>query len=151
MLEAIELMHRAVLDVRGRKALPRVILLFDLDDSIAGTVRRRDLMWGMEPQFMLSQPVQSRMKFFDVQIDPHLSELGPDKWAKGARERVHRRPVSDVMCPIERTINFDEHIMTAVYEMVHNDLIILPVLQKGKVVGIIRTVDVFHELTELVI
>ena len=150
MLEAIEMMHRAELVVRGRKSLPRSILLFDLDGSISGAVHRRDLMRGMEPRFLTGQSLQQRIKLFDIQVDPHLSELWPDRWVKGFREQVHR-PVTDVMRPIERTIDFDELIMAAVYEMANHDLIILPVLQEGKVVGVIRTVDVFHELAELVL
>jgi len=150
MLEAIEMMHRAELEVRGRKSLPRIILLFDLDGSISGTVRRRDLMQGMEPQFLLGQSLQQRIKLFDIQVDPHLSELWPDRWVEGIREQVNR-PVTDVMRPIERTIDSDELIMDAVYEMVNHDLILLPVLEEDKVVGVIRTVDVFHEIAELVL
>jgi len=150
MLEAIEMMHRAELEVRGRKSLPRIILLFDLDGSISGTVRRRDLMQGMEPQFLLGQSLQQRIKLFDIQVDPHLSELWPDRWLEGIREQVDR-PVTDVMRPIERTIDSDELIMNAVYEMVNHDLILLPVLEEDKVVGVIRTVDVFHEIAELVL
>ena len=150
ILEAIEMMHRAELEVRGRKSLPRIILLFDLDGSISGTVRRRDLMRGLEPKFLFNQPLEHRLTFFDVQVDPHLSELSPDKEVKGIREQV-QRPVTDVMRPIERTINFDEHIMAAVYEMVNHSLSILPVLQTDQVVGVIRTVDVFHELAEIVL
>jgi len=150
MLEAIEMMHRAELEVRGRKSLPRIILLFDLDGSISGTVRRRDLLRGMAPQFLRSQPLKYGMTFFDVEVDYHLSELSPGKLAKSFREQVNR-PVTDVMRPIDRTINFDESIMAAVYEMVNHDLIILPVLQHSKVVGVVRTVDVFHEFAELVL
>ncbi len=150
MLEAIEMMHRAELDVRGRKSLPRIILLFDLDGSISGTVRRRDLMRGMEPKFLLGQSLQQRIKLFDIYFDPHLSELWPDRWVEGIREQVHR-PVTDVMRPIERTIDSAESILNAVYEMVNHDLIILPVLEEHKVVGVIRTVDVFHEFAELVL
>jgi hypothetical protein len=35
--------------------------------------------------------------------------------------------------------------------MVNHSLSILPVLKDKKVVGVIRTVDVFHELAELVL
>ncbi len=150
MLEAIEKMDRSELEVRGRRSLPRVLLLFDLDGSISGTVTRRDLMRGMEPQFLLGQSLQQRIKLFDIQVDPHLSELWPDNWLQAIREQVDR-PVADAMRPIERTIDADELIMSAVYEMVNHDLIILPVLEEGKVVGVIRTVDVFHELAELVL
>ena len=150
ILEAIEMMHRAHLEVRGRRSLPRIILLFDLDGSISGTVRRRDLMRGMEPQFLLGTSLQQRIKFFDIQVDPHLSELWPDRWLEGIREQVDR-PVTDVMCPIDRTVDADDLIMNAVYEMVNHDLILLPVLDEGKVVGVVRTVDVFHEIAELVL
>lgn len=150
MLEAIEMMRQAQLDVEGRKSLPRIILLFDLDGSVAGTVRRRDLMRGMEPKYLARQPLEYRRKLFDVQIDPHLTELWPDRWMEGTREQLDR-PVTDVMRPIERTISFDAHIMMAVYEMVHHEAILLPVLKEGKVVGVVRTVDVFHELAEIVL
>ena len=131
MLEAIEKMDRSELEVRGRRSLPRVLLLFDLDGSISGTVTRRDLMRGMEPQFLLGQSLQQRIKLFDIQVDPHLSELWPDNWLQAIREQVDR-PVADAMRPIERTIDADELIMSAVYEMVNHDLIILPVRRKAK-------------------
>jgi hypothetical protein len=34
--------------------------------------------------------------------------------------------------------------------MVNNDLSILPVMKKGEVVGVVRTVDVFSELAKLI-
>ena len=150
ILDAIKMMHLAEIDHRGSKSLPRVILLFDLDGSISGTVRRRDLMRGLEPKFMISQPLDYRRKLFDVETDPNLAELSFDRVVKGIREQVHR-PLTDVMQPIERNIDYNQHIMTAVYEMVSRSLSILPVMQAGKVVGVIRTVDVFHELAELVV
>ncbi len=146
--DAVEMMHRAELEVRGRKSLPRIVLLFDLDGTIAGTVRRRDLMRGLEPKFLVSQPLDYRIKLFDVEVDPNLTELSFDKVIHGIREQVDR-PVTDVMRPIERTINFEEHLIKAVYEMVSHSLSILPVVRGKKVVGVIRTVDVFHELAEL--
>ena len=150
VLEAIEIMHHSEIEIQGRKSLPRTILLFGLNDSISGIVRRRDLMQGLEPKFLVSKPLEYRMKLFDVEVDSHLSELPFDRIVHGIEEQVNR-PVADIMHPVERTINFDEHIMTAVYEMVSKNLSILPVVQNNKVVGIIRTVDIFHELAELVL
>ncbi len=150
ILDAVQIMQTASLDVRGRKSLPRIVLLFDLDGSIAGTVRRRDLMRGLEPNFLVAQPLEYRRKLFDVQIDSNLSELSFDHVVKGIREQAHR-PVTDVMRPIERTISFDDHVMKAVNEMVTYSLSILPVVRGQKVVGVIRTVDVFHELVGLLL
>lgn len=149
MLEAIKMM-RVEIDFRGSKTLPRVLLLFDLDGSIAGTIRRRDLMRGLEPPILQGQSLQQRLKFFDIEVDPHLAELWPSRWVEGFREQVNR-PVTDVMRSIKWTIDSDELVANAVYEMIQNDLIILPVVEERKVVGVIRTVDVFHELAELVL
>lgn len=148
LAEAIKLMHTSIIENAGQKSLARVVFLFDLDGSIAGIVRRRDLMRGLEPSFLVSQPLEYRRKMFDVEIDPNLSELSSGKVVKGIRENGDR-PVTDVMRGIERTIDFDAHIIHAVYEMVNHRLSILPVVQNKKVVGVIRTVDVFHQLAEL--
>ena len=148
--EAIQIMHGAEIKHRGRVSLPRTVLLFDLDGSIAGTVRRRDLMRGLEPEFLVSEPLEYRKKLFDVDVDPNLSEMSYDKMIKGIREQADR-PVTDILRPIETTINVQDHLMKAIYELVGRGLTVLPVLDRGKVVGVIRTVDVFHELAEIVL
>lgn len=150
ILEAVQVMHTASLEVSGRRSLPRIVLLFDLDGSIAGTVRRRDLMRGLEPSFLLAQPLEYRRKLFEVEVDPNIAEMSFDRVVKGIREQSHR-PVTDIMRPIEQTIGFDDHVMKAVNEMVTYTLSILPVVKGRKVVGVIRTVDVFHELAELLL
>ncbi len=148
--EAIKIMYETELDVRGRKSLPRGVLLFDLDGSVAGSVRRRDLMRGLEPKFLVSRPLEYRRKLYDVETDSDLAELSFDKVVQGIREQGER-PLTEIMRPIEKTINYDQHIIKAVYEMVNSSLSILPVVLDNNVVGVIRTVDVFHELAELLI
>ncbi len=150
MREAIELMSTAQLDVGGRKSLPRTILLFDLDGSLSGTVRRRDLVRGLEPKFLVSQPLDYRKKLFDVSIDPNLSMLSYDHLVDGVREQA-KRPITDVMRPFDRTVEYDDHIIKAVYEMVTIDRSLLPVVQKNKVVGVVRTTDLFRELATMVL
>lgn len=150
MREAIELMVKAQLVVGGRRSLPRTILLFDLDGSLSGTVRRRDLMRGLEPRFLVSQPLDYRKKLFDVSIDPNLSMLPFERVVEGVREQAER-PVTDVMRPFERTIDYDDHILKAVYEMVTLDRAILPVVKDNKIVGVVRTADLFQELAAIVL
>lgn len=148
--DAVKVIHRTELNVRGRKSLPRIVLLFDLDGSVAGSVRRRDIMRGLEPRFLLSQPLEYRQKLFNVEADPNLAEVLFDKVVRGILEQVDR-PVADIMQPIDTTIDYDEHIMKAIYEMVNHSLSILPVVRDDTVEGVIRTVDVFHELAGLIL
>jgi len=55
----------------------------------------------------------------------------------------------DFMSPIEATIHHDDHMMKAVYEMVHVNTSLLPVLRDGNVVGVVRAVDVLSEIARI--
>ena len=67
---------------------------------------------------------------------------------KGIREQGEK-PIREVMRPIEALLEADDHVIKAVYEMVSLDVSPIPVLRDGQVVGVARTVDVFHELALL--
>lgn len=143
--EAIEVMKESHLDVGGRRSLPRALLVFDEIGVLVGYIRRRDIMRGLEPRFLVSRPLEYRRKLFEVDVDPNLSELTHDRVIKGLRQQVDT-PVSDVMQPIEAILSADDHVMKAVYEMVWMDVALIPVVDEGKLVGVVRSVDVFHEL-----
>ena len=146
--EAVDVLEHAQIEVDGRKSLPRVLLVFDAIDVMVGYVRRRDLMRGLEPKFLVVQPLAYRKKLFDIAVDPNLSELPHDRVVTGIREQASR-PVSDVMQPVEIVIQANDHIMKAVYEMVSRDLSLLPVLDGQRLVGVVRSVELFHELAEV--
>lgn len=148
--EAIDEMENCQIEILGKKSLPRVILVFDMDNQLAGVARRRDIMRGLEPEFLVSKPLSIRKSLFDVQLDPNLSEMSYDRLLKGILERS-KRPISDVMLPVNATINYDDHVVKAIYEMVDNNLSLLPVLKGNRVVGVVRSADVFRELAQLVL
>ncbi|NIM52689.1 MAG: CBS domain-containing protein [Gemmatimonadales bacterium] len=146
--EALAKIEESQLEVALRKSLPRVLLVFDEIDVLVGYVRRRDIMRGLVPRYLVSEPLEYGEKPFEVAIDPNLSELSYDRVVRGILEQAGR-PVSDVMHPIEAIIDADDHLMKAVQELVSLDLSLIPVLQEGRVVGVVRSVDVFHELAQL--
>ena len=145
---AIRVIVGAVLEVDLRKSLPRVLLVFDGINVLVGTVGRRDIMRGLEPSFLVSQPLEYRKKLFDVAGDPNLAELSYDHVVKGIRAQAER-PVSDVMRPIKATLDAEDHVGKAIYEMVSLNVSLIPVLRERQLVGVVRSVDVFHELAEL--
>jgi CBS-domain-containing membrane protein len=138
------------LEVAGKKSLPRLVLVFDEAYQLLGTARRRDIMRGLEPPFLLSKTRKYRMKLFDIDVDPNLSELSYDKMVESIRKQAER-PISDVMQPIKATIGLDDHLLRAVATFVEHDISVIPVLQDQKVVGVVRTVGVFNELAKLVV
>ncbi len=148
--QAIVEMEGSELERNGRKSLPRVVLVFNEKYELLGMVRRRDILRGLEPEFLSQKPLSYRRKLFDVRVDPDLSELSFDKVIAGVRERAER-PVSEIMIPIEVTVDYDDHIVKVIYEMNLHNLSILPVLKDNKVIGVVRTVDVFHEIAKSVL
>ncbi len=143
-------MEKSEVEIDGRKSLPRVVLIFDEKYQLMGMARRRDIMRGLEPEFLVSRPIESRKTLFDVKVDPNLSELSYDKLLQGMRRQAER-PISDVMRPIAATVDHEDHMIKVIYEMVDRGLSLLPVLREGKVVGVVRSVDVFHEISEILL
>ena len=130
--------------------LPRMALVFDESLSeLLGILRRRDIMRGLEPRFMLSGSLEYRRKLFNVEIDPNLAELSHDKIVAGIRKRAQHL-VRNYMSPIKATINHDDHIMKAISEMVDQDTSLLPVIKDNSVVGVVRSVDLLGELAHII-
>lgn len=146
--EALRVIETVVLGVELRKALPRALLVYDEIDVFVGYLRRRDIMRGLEPPSLVAEPLDYRRKLFDVAVDPNLSEMSWDHVVSSMRSQGDR-PVSDVMRPIAATIEADDHVIKAINEMVSMDLNLIPVLKDGMVVGVVRSVDAFHELARL--
>ncbi|MGD8279154.1 MAG: hypothetical protein PVH00_14045 [Gemmatimonadota bacterium] len=146
--EAVAVIESAQLEVELRKSLPRALLVFDGIDVLVGTVRRRDILRGLEPRFLVSTPLEYRRKLFDVAVDPNLAELSFDRVIQGIREQADR-PVTDVMQPIQSILSADDHLMKAVYEMVSYDLTLIPVVDGKILVGVVRSVDAFHQVASL--
>lgn len=143
--DAMSEMSKYEIEREGKKSLPRVILIFNTRNELVGIVRRRDIMRGLEPEFLVKKQLKRRKALFDVEIDHNISEVFFDKLVWGLIDRA-QRPVREVMLPIEYTINIDDHLVKAVYEMVDRNTSILPVLEKGRVVGVIRSADLLREL-----
>jgi len=132
----------------GRKSLPRVLLVLDPDDKLVGIVRRRDIMRGLVPKYLIGERPHYQTELFGIAVDPNLAELSIDSVIAGMRERANR-PVSEVMRPFRMSINHDDHIIKAVHEMVTTNRAILPVVRRGRLVGVLRSLDVFRELERL--
>jgi CBS-domain-containing membrane protein len=147
--QAMAEMENCQLERGGRKSLPRVVLVFDERYHLLGMARRRDILRGLEPDFMAHSFHHAKQPF-DLAVDANLTELSFDRVSSGLRERAER-PVSGVMQPVEVTVQADDHIIKVVHAMTQNDLSFIPVLQGGKVTGVVRSVELFHEIARLIL
>lgn len=149
--QAMVEMENAQLEINGRTSLPRMILVFDEKYQMMGMARRRDIMRGLEPDFLKEKPIHYRKKLFDVQLDPNLSELSYDLVVDAVKKQADEVKISEVMLPIAATVDYNEHIIRIIYEMNKHNLSMLPVIHDKKVVGVVRSVDIFHVIAKEVI
>lgn len=148
--QAVSVIESAQLRVETGRSLPRALLVFDDIQVLVGYVRRRDIMRGLEPRFLVTGPLEYRYKLFDIGVDPNLSELPWDRErvVKGILQQADR-PVSDVMRPIEAILQADDHVMKAISAMVSLDLSLIPVIEGKELVGVVRSVDAFQEIANI--
>jgi CBS-domain-containing membrane protein len=148
--QAMALMESAVpLQRGGRASLPSVVLVFDERYQLLGMVRRRDILRGLEPDF-IAHTFHHPKQPFDLAVDANLTEISLDRMVNDLRERAER-PVSQVLQPVDVTVEADDHVVKVIHAMTQHGLGFVPVLQDGRVTGVVRTVELFHEIARLVL
>ncbi len=146
--QAVAEIEKSEIKHKDKTSLPRSLLVFDEKYQLLGVVRRRDILRGLEPKFMKTMPVTSRGQLFDVDIDPDLVDLSVGKITKAMHDQSEQQ-VSEVMLPIVSTADVNDHVAKLIYKMVSRDLDLIPVLKDSTIVGVVRSVDVFHEIANI--
>lgn len=125
---------------------PVVILVFDEKYNLMGALTHIDIVKALEPRFL------------DAGIDLATSQekgkgnLVWDSLCGEPSKELAEKPIGDVMVPIKVFADPDEPITKAAYLMLRNDMSVLPVLEnKKKLVGIVRMIEVFDELTNVIL
>jgi CBS-domain-containing membrane protein len=142
--QAVAEIENSEIDVDGRTSLPRALLVFDEKYELLGIARRRDILRGLQPDLGSHQ---NGRKLFDVEFDADLLEVSPEKSIRDMKESADRT-VEEVMQPIVAAVRFDDHLTKVIYIILKHDLSLLPVLKNDKVVGVVRSVDVFHHVAK---
>ena len=150
--EAIAEFEQAFLNVDDCQSLPRALLVIDERHNLIGMIRRRDILKALEPRFMQKVPHHHQKEYLDIEADPDLVALSSGKLIKTMRAQANQN-IDDIMLPADLmfTADINDHIAKIVYIMALKDLNLLPVMKDGKVVGVVRSVDVFHEVAHLIL
>jgi Mg/Co/Ni transporter MgtE len=124
---------------------PIVILIFDEKYNLLGTLTLKDILRGLEPKFANAEAHLLAGEEEELSID----------WESlyGAESKnLLEKPVSEIMVPAMSFVEPDDPITKAAYLMIRHNLIFLPVLEdKRKLVGLIRMIEVFDELTNVIL
>ena len=118
---------------------PRAVLVFDEKYQLMGMLTLRDIIKGLEPKFLQETSL--------VKMDPNLTVLMGDLFGPTMRA-ASQRPVSEVMSPIQATVDGSAPIVKALYLMIKENVGLMPVIQDSKVAGMICLSDLFNEIAK---
>ena len=139
--QAMAIVREAAITFEGAFE-PRAVLVFDEKYQLMGILTLRDMIMGLEPQFLQETSL--------VKMDPNLTVLMGDLSGPHMRT-ASQRPVSEVMSPIQATVDSSAPVAKALYLMIKENVGLMPVIQAGKVAGMIRLSDLFNEIAKVVL
>lgn len=126
---------------------PMAVLVFDEKYNLMGTLTLKDILKGLEPRFLKPSEKAQVPKEDESTLSLIWDSLFT-KESKGLAEK----PVSEIMVPAKYFVEPDEPLTKAAYLMLHNDLVLLPVLEgKKKFVGLIRMIEVFDSISDAIL
>lgn len=149
--KAIEVLNQAQLEHKGKHSTPRMLLVFDDIHQLVGILRRRDILQGIMPAsaFADSSSLIAEGTQFGIAPDPNLTEMMYERIIRSMRRGTAKK-VFEVMKPTVRWVNHDDHLPKAVFYVVSEDISLLPVVREGRVVGVLRSIDILHEVDRLI-
>jgi hypothetical protein len=126
---------------------PMAMLVFDEKYNLMGTLSLQDILSGLEPKFL-----KPDRKAQVPEEDQSALSLIWDSLFDQSSKALAEKPVSEIMSPTRFFVGPDELITKAAYLMIGHNLVLLPVLEnKKKLVGFVRMVELFDEISDSVL
>ena len=145
--QAIKIIRVSFISTKKYPA-PMAILVFDEKYNLMGTVTLKDILKGLEPRF-LNPPKDAVLP--EEGKEAELSLVWDALFIRESKELAEKQ-MSDIMIPARIFVEPDDPITKAAYLMLHHGLVILPVLEnKRKLIGLIRMLEVFDEISYAVL
>lgn len=112
------------------------VLVFDEAYRLKGLLHQSDLLKGARPEYAELCPPDVEIKWEDLETS--------------AAKQLDR-PIEEFMSPFDVAAGVEDHLLKAVHLMINNNINVLPVRESGKIVGVLRMHDLFHEITEFLL
>jgi CBS-domain-containing membrane protein len=145
--QAIKIIRVSLISTK-KYPVPIAILVFDEQYNLMGTVTLKDILKGLEPRFL--NPPQDA-PFLAEEKETELSLVWDALFTRKSKELAEKE-MGDIMRPARIFVEPDDPVTKAAYLMLHHGLVILPVLEnKRKLIGLVRMVEVFDEISNAVL
>lgn len=113
------------------------VLVFDEAYKLVGMLSQKDILRGLVPKFA-----------------EHYSEGVPIFWddlLTSAGEKRLTLPIKEFMSRVKSTGSADDSVLKAAHVLLQENAYLLPVMEEGKLIGVARMGDIFHEITNAVL
>jgi len=128
--------------------LYRHILVVDDTQRLVGLLGLRDIMRGLFPGYLRTK--ETSVHAGPIPDFPALTLIWQETCETQCKEAAVN-PVNTFMDKVRATIKSDSPLTMAAYLMVINDISMLPVVDEGKMVGVIRMIDVFNHAAGVIL
>lgn len=146
--QALATMSRAHIHMHGETSLPRILLVFDAEEVLVGMLRRRDILCGLSPRWFFGAQSSHPEDVFDPDLDHNISEVLADKVVSRFRERADL-PIEGYVQGISGVVDAEDSLIRLVNIMVKKGYHMLPVLEDGHAIGVVRSVEVMWAVDTL--
>jgi CBS domain-containing protein len=127
---------------------PRVVVLvFDEKYNLVGTFTPRDIIKGLTPKLKHVMIKDAVIAYIDENA---LASFGANIFISQAKE-LAEKPVSEIMIPAKLFVSPEDTALKAAFLMVHHNLVVLPVLEDKKLVGVVRMLEAFDKISNIVL
>lgn len=144
--EAIHMMHHEL----EEKNKYRTILVMDDDDHLQGYLSVFDLIRAVGSDYLQKNrpDVKSHQPYAVMAQDMSALAL---IWQEGFSLKMHdelAKPVSEYITQTASNVSLEDPIAKCLYLMLFADGLIIPVVEVGEVVGVVRMIDLFNQIAD---
>lgn len=126
----------------------RTILVIDEKNQLKGLLAMHDLIHAVEPRFLkVMKPDTYQGSPLEY---PALTLIWQELFSERCKEEA-KKPVKEVMNSVYSTITLEDSIAKAAYLLIMSNAHVLPVIDKERVIGVVRLVDIFNEIARIVL
>ena len=114
-----------------------IVLVFDESYNLVGILSQTAILKGLNAR--------------KGGIKKKKSTISWETLLGGKAEEQLSRPVKDFMAKVKVTVDASEGILKAAQIMLREDSLLLPVMDRDKVVGVVRIGDLFHHISNAIL
>ena len=144
--DAIALLHR---QYKEQKRGFRAVLVVDEEGHLSGVLTLKGMLRALGPGFLKSKlPRKGLQPYQGLETEfPALTHIWQEQFSEQCRTEA-RAKVKEVMSHVKEPVRLTDPIAKAAYLMILRDTVVLPVVDNGNVVGVIRMVDIFKQMAQ---